>query len=219
MLLMFDCGALSEDGLTITFAGKLVARKSTISAVVNRAVDYTKGSGARKVNIHLREEYSGISHASVQDTLDESRHYQLPKATFANKPIPKSIKAKAVQDRHQIDLLDMGKWRIKHGQATYRYILTILDVFSRYLWLRPLKSKHSTEIAKHLEDIYIEHGQLKVIQLDQGKEFKGAVQKLMESLRLKIIQISLYHPQSQGKVERSHCVLRKKNIVKAEYMN
>lgn len=53
--------ALSEDGQAITFDGKLVARKSTIAAVVNKALDETKGSGARKLNIHLREEYSGIS--------------------------------------------------------------------------------------------------------------------------------------------------------------
>ena len=65
--------ALIEDGQAITFNGKLVASKSTITAVVNKALEETKGSGARKLNIHLREEYSGISQASVEDTLDRSR--------------------------------------------------------------------------------------------------------------------------------------------------
>lgn len=81
-----------------------------------------------------------------------------------------------------------------------------------HTWLRPMKSKHSTEIARHLEDIYTEHGPLKVIQHDQGKEFKGAVQKLMESFQVKIIQSSPYHPQSQGKVERNHCVVGKDHV-------
>lgn len=170
--------ALSEDGQSITFDGKLVPRKSTISAVVNKALDETKGSGARKLNIYLREQYLGVSRASVKDTLDRSRCYQLHKATFRNKPIPKSITVKAVQDRHQVDLVDMGKWRVKYGQVTYRYILTVIDVFSRYVWLRPLKGKHSADIARHLEDIYNEHGPPKVIQHDQGKEFKGAVNNL-----------------------------------------
>ena len=49
-----------------------------------------------------------------------------------------------------------------------------------------------------------------VIQHDQGKEFKGAVKKLMDSLHVKIIQSSPHHPQSRGKVARSHRVLRKK---------
>ncbi|RXN00644.1 SCAN domain-containing protein 3 [Acipenser ruthenus] len=193
--------ALSEDGQAITFAGKLVAKKSTIPTLVNRVLDETKGSGARKVNIHLTEEYSGISRASVQGTLDRSRRYHLHKMIFGNKPIPKSIKAKAVQDLHQIDFLDMGKWRVSHGQATYRYILTIVDVFSRYIWLRPLKSKHSAEIAKHLEDIYSEHGPPKILQHDQGKEFKGAVRKLMESLQA--IQEAERHRLSFRKPDRT----------------
>ncbi|XP_049926648.1 uncharacterized protein LOC126406426 [Epinephelus moara] len=104
----------------------------------------------------------------------------------------------------------MGEWRVKYGRVTYRYILTVIDVFSRYVWLRPLKGKHSAEISRHLEDIYNEHGPPKVLQHDQGKEFKGAVKKLMDSLQVKIIQSSPYHPQSQGKVERSHRLLRKK---------
>lgn len=104
----------------------------------------------------------------------------------------------------------MGKWKISQGRFTYRYILTVLDVFSRYTWLRPLKGKHSSEIAKHLDDIYSEHGPPQVLQHDQGREFKGAVQRLMESMQVRIIQSSPYHPQSQGKVERTHRVLRKK---------
>ena len=78
---------------------------------------------------------------------------------------------------------------------------------SRYIWLRPLESK---EIAKHLNEIYTEHGPPNILQHDQGKEFKGAVQKLMESYQVKVIQSSPYHPQSQGKVERTHQVLRRK---------
>ncbi len=202
--------ALSEDGQSLTFDGKLVPRKSSISSVVKKALHETKGSGVRKLNILLREQYSGISRASVKNILDRSRRYQLHKATFRNKAIPKSIKAKAVQDRHQVDLVDMGEWRVKYGRVTYRYILTVIDVFSRYVWLRPLKGKHSLEISRHLEDIYSEHGLPKGIQHDRGKEFKGAVKKLMDSLHVKRIQSSPYHPQSQGKVERSHCVLRKK---------
>lgn len=191
---------LSDDGQSITFDGKLVPRKSTISAVVNKALDETIGSGLRTFNVYLREQYLGISRASVKDTLDRSRCYQLHKATFRNKLIPKPITAKAVQDRHQVDLVDICKWRVKYGQVTYKYILTVIDVFSRYVWLRP-------EIARHLQDIYNEHGLPKVIQHDQGKEFKGAVKKFLESLQVKILQSSPYHPQSQGKVERSHRVL------------
>lgn len=49
-----------------------------------------------------------------------------------------------------------------------------------------------------------------MLQHDQGREFRGAVQRLMESMQVRIIESSPYHPQSQGKVERTHRVLRKK---------
>lgn len=49
-----------------------------------------------------------------------------------------------------------------------------------------------------------------VIQCDQGGEFKGAVKELCRQLEIKIICSRPYHPQSQGKVERSHRALRSK---------
>ena len=61
---------LSDDGQAIMCGGKLVAKKSVIDSIVRTTLDDTKGSGARKINIHLREKYSGISRTNVQKTLD-----------------------------------------------------------------------------------------------------------------------------------------------------
>lgn len=68
--------------------------------------------------------------------LDTSRHYQHLQARFVNKPILKPIRAKEVQTRHQIDLVNMNKRKVKYGEATHTYILTVQDVFSRYVWLK-----------------------------------------------------------------------------------
>ena len=93
---------------------------------------------------------------------------------------------------------------------TYQYILTVQDVFSRYLWLRPLTGKSSKLVARELKKLYTEVGPPRVIQSDNGGEFKQAVNLLCKSLGVKIIRGSPYHPQSQGTVERSHRSLRKK---------
>ena len=92
----------------------------------------------------------------------------------------------------------------------YQYILTIQDVFSRYLWLRPLTYKTSKVVSKALGDLYIEVGPPKVLQSDRGGEFKKWVKKMCKNLNVKMIQSRPYHPQSQGKVKRSHRALRKK---------
>lgn len=48
----------------------------------------------------------------------------------------------------------------------WRYVLLVIDVFSHFLWLRPLESKSSQVIAIELECIYIEYGSLEMIQCD-----------------------------------------------------
>ena len=60
---------------------------------------------------------------------------------------------------------------------TYKYILTVHDVLSRYIWLRPLTGKSSKLVAeaKELHKLYCEVGPPKVLQCDNGGEFKKAV--------------------------------------------
>ena len=94
--------------------------------------------------------------------------------------------------------------------VSYRYVLSVIDVFSRFVWLRPVSKKSSRNIADALQSIYLEHGPPHVIQCDQGGEFKGAVIEICRKLQIKVIRSSPYHPQSQGKVERSHRALRSK---------
>ena len=48
-----------------------------------------------------------------------------------------------------------------------------MDVFSRYIFLKPLQSKESLEVASHLRVIFFSVGIPNVIQCDHGSEFKG----------------------------------------------
>ena len=66
---------------------------------------------------------------------------------------------------------------------THKYILTGIDVASRYKVARPLKSKKPSELALELVAIY-KKGDVfkypKVFQCDNGSEFKGEVTKLLK---------------------------------------
>ena len=99
---------------------------------------------------------------------------------------------------------------MKMNGHLYRYVLTVIDVFSRFLWFRPLESKSSQVIASELESIYMEHGSPEIIQCDQGGEFKKALKLLCDRMNIKLIYSRPRHPQSQGKVERCHRTLRSK---------
>ena len=183
---------------------------ATLQLKIEDAVKETKGAGSRKLQHHIREHCSGISEQRIKQHLESSREYSLLQTRFTNRPVLKPVSARDVQVRHQIDLIDMHPREVCHNGATFRYILTVMDVFSRFLWAQPLTTKRSAEIARNLKNIYDIHGPPRIIQHGQGKEFDGAVVQLMHKMNVKIVRSSPYHPQSQGKVERSHRSIRRK---------
>ena len=100
--------------------------------------------------------------------------------------------------------MDLSKDAVEHDGRVYRYVLSVMDVFSRYCRLRPLEKKASHHVSQALKAIYAEHGPPDRLQSDRGSEFEGKVRPLCKALKIKLIKSRPYHPQSQGKVERSH---------------
>ncbi len=91
---------------------------------------------------------------------------------------------------HQADILFLPHDTIKTGrrQHTYRYALTVVDVESRYKEAEPLSTKTASEVASAFKQIY-QRGPLqwpKLLQVDPGKEFLGAVSSLMNKPNVKI---------------------------------
>ena len=64
----------------------------------------------------------------------------------------------------------------------YKYILSGIDVASRYKVARPLRMKQAADLATMIAGIY-KVGPLtypKIFQCDNGSDFKGEVTKLLE---------------------------------------
>ena len=85
---------------------------------------------------------------------------------------------------HQADLLFLPHDTLGHGRGrkTYKYVLTVVDVASRFKEAEPLTSKESTKVAKSFEKIY-KRGPLKwpqLLQVDPGHKFMGDVTKEMK---------------------------------------
>ena len=81
----------------------------------------------------------------------------------------------APNDVHQADLLFLPHDRV--GKRTYKYALTVVDVASRFKAAEPLATKEAKEVADALSRIY-KRGPLKwpkLLQVDPGREFMGAV--------------------------------------------
>ena len=58
--------------------------------------------------------------------------------------------------------------------------------------------------------MYDQHGPADRLQRDQGPGLEGNVRSLWKHFKIKMIKSRPCHPQSRGKVERSHRRLRKK---------
>ena len=52
-----------------------------------------------------------------------------------------------------------------------RYLLTVIDVLSKYAWVQPLKDKTGVSIVEALDDIVKEGRQPTRLQTEKGKEF------------------------------------------------
>lgn len=103
---------------------------------------------------------------------------------------------------HQADLLFLPHDR--RGRKTYKYALTLVDVASRYKEAEPLSSKTAAEVADALSRIY-RRGPLKwpkLLQVDPGREFMGAVSQLLAKHRVSIRRGRVDIHRDQGIVER-----------------
>lgn len=109
-------------------------------------------------------------------------------------------------DLWQADLVDIRSHkRLNRG---YQYILTIIDVFSKYAWAVPLKSKSGSDVSKAFSNIIILDGRHpKNLQTDMGKEFYNEYfKKIMK--KYNINHYSTYSIMKASVVERFNRTLK-----------
>lgn len=76
---------------------------------------------------------------------------------------------KDIDDLWQADLIDMQN--IHKQNSNYKYILIIIDTFSKFAWAFPLKRKTKDEVSNAFETLLVQGRSPKNLQTDLGKEF------------------------------------------------
>lgn len=150
-------------------------------------------SGHENIYRVAKEKIPEIKRADVTDWLRSQLTYTL------HYPVRHNYKTRPVlvygiDEQWQIDLVDLTK--LSRHNNNYRFIMTVIDVLSKYAWLIPLKSKHGKEIRFGLETLFSKTSRRpKVIQTDKGTEFYN---RDLENL-LKAEGIKLFSTNSQRK--------------------
>lgn len=109
---------------------------------------------------------------------------------------------KAIDDVWQADLAQMDMYA--GSNKNYKYVLIVIDCFSKYLWTRPLKTKTAEEVAKAFETIFVGGRCPRNLQTDQGLEFFNSKLKLV----MKKYDINHYHTYSCKKAAMAERVIR-----------
>jgi L-rhamnose mutarotase len=104
---------------------------------------------------------------TVNGWLETQDPYTLHKPVVKKFPRRKTF-AKEVDDLFQADLADMRNLASSNDGNTY--ILTCIDVFSRYAFAVPVKDKRGSTVAAAFEKIFAERVP-NMLQTDRGTEF------------------------------------------------
>ena len=124
-------------------------------------------------------------------------------ANELHKPVRKNFMKRFVFVRHVddiwgADLIELRKLSKKN--SGFRYILMVIDIFSKYGWSVPLKYKTGEEVARAFQTIFKDN-KPKKLWVDKGKEFYNTkVADLLKENNIKIY--STHNDEKCSVVER-----------------
>jgi hypothetical protein len=155
------------------------------------------GSGIKGFYAKVLQKYIGINRDEVAVFLRKQTPYQLTKQP--RRPINRPVIGNYPNHRWECDLIDMALYAGNNKRK--KYILTVIDVFSRYVFAEPLANKTPLSVVAAFRRIKKKSKVWPVIlQCDQGTEFKGEFEEFAEASDIKIVHSLTHTPQTNGMV-------------------
>ena len=123
-----------------------------------------------------------VKQQQLIDTFINEIYSKPPKKNYeTNKTLLKSI-----DETWSADLLQMDDYGVKNNRD-YKYILTVIDNFSKFGWTIPLKNKFAKTVTEAFSNIINNSKRKpKLLETDDGKEFTNKM--FIEFLKLNDIK-------------------------------
>jgi len=126
-------------------------------------------SGIQKFwqSIRSDNEYD-LTYGDVKEWLDMQDMY------VRHKPVKRIFKREqiimsAIDQQWDADVMDMVKFARQN--KGYRYLAIFIDIFTRYIWVRPLKTKKPKEMVEVMKDVFSQRREPLSIRTDRGSEY------------------------------------------------
>ena len=114
--------------------------------------------------------------------------------------------SKGVDEIWAADLVEMGKF--SEWNKGFKYLLMVIDVFSKFGWIEPLKDKKGETVAAAFEKIF-KLRQPRLLWTDKGKEFYNKnVNQLLSQKNIKLY--STENEEKSSVVERFNRTIKEK---------
>ena len=154
-----------------------------------------------KLKKKLGEENKAVKNKEFEEYFNNLEINQLTK--IKKKTIFNTVFANYPSDCYQIDIIVYTKYEIHK----YKYILVIIDVYSRYVQVKPLTSRENPVIIKNIISIFEKIGYPYRLQSDNEFATKEFID-LMDKCNVKLSFSNPYEINKNAIVERVNRTLR-----------
>ena len=148
---------------------------------------------------YIKTKYAGIRKREVYNFVNNHETAQIQKPVRQAKT-NRPIVIKKPNNLWQADLIDVSKYAGQNNNV--HYLLCVVDVFSKFAYVEPIKNKEDSTVANAFDKIFT-FDKPRTLQTDNGKEF--ANRQLAQVCRehgVRHITSQPYNPRSNGAVER-----------------
>ena len=116
----------------------------------------------------IRDGRHDITRSAIEKFLEEQETYSMHRKV-KNRFRRNKVLVTGKDDQWEMDLMDMTFYA-KHNNGI-NYVLVIIDVFSKFIWLRALKNKTGAEVKNAIDDVLATGRKPRRIRTDKGQEF------------------------------------------------
>lgn len=197
-----------KNGIVYTIDDKIWIPKENRKEMIKKTHRLLCHAGVDKVIKYMKNNFDmDRMTETTKEVIQECEACQRNKVvTTRTKEDTKILQAREIFEKIYIDIC--GPWReTRYGE---KYIMAIIDQFSRYISLTAIKRQDEDTIEEViLKKWILRFGAPREIHVDCGKSFEaGKIKNMAEKMKAKLIFSSPYHHNTNGIVERQFRTIR-----------